>query len=138
MIFLTAILPNTGEFVEWVAPLHAQQCHVIGTDFWPTLLQQYGDPVQGDGLYHLKDADGEFLSGRFEGMVTQLQSTKRGEITRSKRVEELLDGTWKKQALPGESRCSREDKEEGKHLLELIQVCEQIDFLPYVPFCFKG
>lgn len=45
MVFLSATLPNAGEFADWISSLHSQPCHVIGTDFRPTPLQHYGYPI---------------------------------------------------------------------------------------------
>ena len=32
-VFLSATIPNARQFVEWIAYLHKQPCHVVYTDF---------------------------------------------------------------------------------------------------------
>lgn len=50
-VFLSATIPNARQFVEWVAHLHKQPCHVVYTDYRPTPLQHYIFPVGGDGIH---------------------------------------------------------------------------------------
>jgi ATP-dependent RNA helicase DOB1 len=51
MVFLSATLPNSLEFAEWVASVHGAPCHVVSTDYRPTPLVHYGFPLGGKGLY---------------------------------------------------------------------------------------
>ena len=40
LVFLSATLPNAGEFAKWIARVHHNApCHVIYTEFRPTPLQ---------------------------------------------------------------------------------------------------
>lgn len=50
-VFLSATIPNARQFVEWVAHLHHQPCHVVYTDYRPTPLQHYIFPAGGDGIH---------------------------------------------------------------------------------------
>lgn len=135
MVFLSATLPNAREFADWVASLHSQPCHVIGTDYRPTPLKHYGYPMGGDGLYHLKDGDGEFLSERFEEMVTQLkQEEPRLSSDQPRRIQEMPDGRWKKNHVPDNKKDSKSD---AKHLHDIVQVCKDNNFLPCIAFSFK-
>ena len=51
MVFLSATLPNSLEFAEWVASVHGAPCHVVSTDYRPTPLVHYAFPLGGVGLY---------------------------------------------------------------------------------------
>lgn len=51
MVFLSATLPNSMEFAEWIAAVHGAPCHVVSTDYRPTPLVHYAWPMGGNGLY---------------------------------------------------------------------------------------
>jgi ATP-dependent RNA helicase DOB1 len=51
LVFLSATIPNSREFAQWVAELKRAPCHVIATDYRPTPLQHYMFPSGGQGLY---------------------------------------------------------------------------------------
>lgn len=51
MVFLSATLPNSVEFAEWVCSIHHDPCHVVSTDFRPTPLAHYGYPLGNDKLF---------------------------------------------------------------------------------------
>lgn len=137
MVFLSATLPNSREFADWIASLHSQPCHVIGTDYRPTPLKHYGYPIGGDGLYHLKDGDGEFLAERFEEMVTQLKQEEAASFDHPRRIQELPDGRWKKTHAPDDPKEGKKDtKSDAKHLHDIVQVCRDNNFLPCIAFCF--
>ncbi|XP_071862383.1 exosome RNA helicase Mtr4 [Bombus fervidus] len=64
-VFLSATIPNARQFVEWVAHLHKQPCHVVYTDYRPTPLQHYIFPVGGDGIHLVVDEMGQFKEENF-------------------------------------------------------------------------
>ena len=37
-VFLSATIPNSREFIEWIAQVKKQPCHVVYTDYRPTPL----------------------------------------------------------------------------------------------------
>jgi ATP-dependent RNA helicase DOB1 len=42
MVFLSATIPNSMEFAEWVAQIHEQPCHIVWTDYrWVYALSHY-------------------------------------------------------------------------------------------------
>ncbi|KAA8545428.1 hypothetical protein F0562_020212 [Nyssa sinensis] len=41
--------PNAKEFADWVAKVHRQPCHIVYTDYRPTVLQHYIFPSGGNG-----------------------------------------------------------------------------------------
>lgn len=51
MVFLSATLPNSLQFAEWVASVHHSPCHVVSTDYRPTPLVHYAFPQGGVGLH---------------------------------------------------------------------------------------
>ncbi|XP_058789617.1 exosome RNA helicase MTR4 [Phymastichus coffea] len=72
-VFLSATIPNAREFVEWVAHLHHQPCHVVYTDYRPTPLQHYIFPVGADGIHLVVNEYGEFKEDNFNRAMTCLQ-----------------------------------------------------------------
>ncbi|KAL0265877.1 UNVERIFIED_CONTAM: hypothetical protein PYX00_011594 [Menopon gallinae] len=57
MVFLSATIPNAGEFARWVAKTHSQVVHVVYTEKRPTPLTHYVMPKGGRGLYKVKGHD---------------------------------------------------------------------------------
>ncbi|CDZ97689.1 antiviral helicase [Phaffia rhodozyma] len=64
-VFLSATIPNSLEFAEWIAKTHHQPCHVVYTDFRPTPLQHYLFPSGGDGIYLVVDEKSQFREDNF-------------------------------------------------------------------------
>jgi len=75
MVFLSATLPNSFQFAEWIAAVHGAPCHVVSTDYRPTPLVHYAFPLGGNGLYLLVDDKGNFKSENFNKMATLLKES---------------------------------------------------------------
>lgn len=73
-VFLSATIPNAGEFAHWVAATHKRPCHVISTSKRPTPLEHWVLPAGGDGLLLLKGADGVFNTTNFVVAMQQLRT----------------------------------------------------------------
>ncbi|CAH0390444.1 unnamed protein product [Bemisia tabaci] len=71
-VFLSATIPNARQFVEWIAHLHKQPCHVVYTDYRPTPLQHYLFPNGGDGIHLVVDESGKFREDNFNSAMTVL------------------------------------------------------------------
>lgn len=65
-VFLSATIPNSLEFAEWIAKTHEQPCHVVYTDYRPTPLQHYLFPAGGDGIHLVVDEKGQFREDNFQ------------------------------------------------------------------------
>lgn len=72
-VFLSATIPNSREFVGWVAGQHHQPCHVVYTNYRPTPLQHYLFPAGSDGLHLVVDEKGKFLEANFQAAMSALQ-----------------------------------------------------------------
>jgi ATP-dependent RNA helicase DOB1 len=72
-VFLSATIPNSKEFVSWVAKLHHQPCHVVYTDYRPVPLQHFVFPGGGEGLYLVVDDKGKFRDDNFQKAMSHLQ-----------------------------------------------------------------
>jgi len=74
-VFLSATIPNARQFVEWIAYLHKQPCHVVYTDYRPTPLQHYIYPAGGDGIHLVVDENGTFREDNFNKAMMVLKET---------------------------------------------------------------
>ena len=68
VVLLSATLPNSLEFAEWVAQLHSRPVHVVTTSYRPTPLQHYVFPAGGKGLYLAVDERGRFRKDNYRKM----------------------------------------------------------------------
>jgi ATP-dependent RNA helicase DOB1 len=71
-VFLSATIPNSMEFAEWVCDIHKQPCHVVYTDFRPTPLQHYLFPAGSEGIYMVVDEQSNFREDNFQKAMTAL------------------------------------------------------------------
>ena len=74
-VFLSATIPNAKQFVDWIAKIHRQKCHVVYTNYRPVPLQHYIFPVGGDGLHLVVDEKGKFREGNFQKAMATLKSS---------------------------------------------------------------
>ena len=65
-VFLSATIPNSMQFAEWISQIHAQPCHVVYTDFRPTPLQHYLFPQGGNGIHLVVDEKSVFREDNFQ------------------------------------------------------------------------
>ncbi|EGR29952.1 superkiller viralicidic activity 2, putative [Ichthyophthirius multifiliis] len=65
-VFLSATIPNAGEFAEWITRIKKQPCHVVYTDYRPVPLQHFIFPTGGEGLYLIVDQKGNFREDNFQ------------------------------------------------------------------------
>ena len=77
-VFLSATIPNSQQFAQWIAKIHHQPCHVLYTNYRPVPLQHYIFPQGGDGLYLVVDERGKFRDANFQKAMAKLQATTGG------------------------------------------------------------
>lgn len=73
-VFLSATIPNSMQFADWIAELHDQPCHVVWTDFRPTPLQHYLFPEGAAGMSLVVDEKGVFREDNFQKAMGELQA----------------------------------------------------------------
>ncbi|TYJ58170.1 hypothetical protein B9479_000994 [Cryptococcus floricola] len=71
-VFLSATIPNSMEFAEWITQTHEQPCHVVYTDFRPTPLQHYLFPAGSEGIYLVVDEKSNFRDDNFQKAMASL------------------------------------------------------------------
>ncbi|CCE66109.1 hypothetical protein TPHA_0O01420 [Tetrapisispora phaffii CBS 4417] len=73
-VFLSATIPNSMEFAEWICKIHSQPCHIVYTDFRPTPLQHYLFPAHGDGIYLVVDEKSTFREENFQKAMASISN----------------------------------------------------------------
>ncbi|KAF5847045.1 hypothetical protein GGP41_003344 [Bipolaris sorokiniana] len=71
-VFLSATIPNSMQFAEWITKTHSQPCHVVYTDFRPTPLQHYFFPAGADGIHLVVDEKGMFREENFQKAMSSI------------------------------------------------------------------
>lgn len=79
-VFLSATIPNSQEFVDWVAKIHKQPCNVVYTDYRPTPLQHFVFPAGSEGLFLVVDEKGKFRDDNFQKAMSILQQSPQSDI----------------------------------------------------------
>jgi ATP-dependent RNA helicase DOB1 len=77
-VFLSATIPNAKQFVQWIAKIHHQICHVVYTNYRPTPLQHYIFAAGSDGLNLVVDEKGKFREKNFQRAMASLQGSSGG------------------------------------------------------------
>ncbi|CAM9401817.1 unnamed protein product, partial [Phaeothamnion confervicola] len=128
-VFLSATIPNSREFVAWVAQTKRQPCHVVYTDFRPVPLEHYIFPAGGDGLYLVVDNKSRFREDNFVKAMASLQAT----------PEEQAFAAGKKQA-PGKNKKGGPGKGgKGGHsdLYRVVKLVMERGMDPAIVFSFS-
>jgi len=72
-VFLSATIPNSMQFAEWITKIHNQPCHIVYTDFRPTPLQHYFFPAGGNGIHLVVDEKGNFKEDNFQTVMAAIE-----------------------------------------------------------------
>jgi len=118
LVFLSATIPNTVEFAEWICRIKHQPCHICYTEYRPVPLQHYIFPAGGEGVYMVVDEKGEFKEDNFQRAVASLDKAVDNDKTQKKpkkRIESNLRGD----------------------LLKVVRMCADRHYLPVIVFAFS-
>lgn len=141
MVFLSATLPNSLEFAEWVASVHSSPCHVVSTDYRPTPLVHYGFPSGTDkGVYLLVDDKGNWRAESWAAMVK--------EAGWKKKEEEEGGGGGSTAVPPGGEAAKGGDKKKKENkkprgpaideeVERLVHLIKAKDMAPVIVFSFS-
>jgi len=125
MIFLSATVPNTAEFAEWVGLVKRKKVFVIKTEKRPVPLEHY--LYVNKELYKIVDKEGNFLS-----MGYQAASAAFKEKEKAKQAK-----TSGKVPQRGGSKFDTKLKSEKSEWIKIITVLKQKNLLPVVCFAFS-
>jgi len=119
LVFLSATIPNSREFAEWICRIKHQCCHVIYTDKRPVPLQHYLFPAGGEGVYMVVDEKSQFKEENFHKAVSALQKT----------TDSTMVDTKKAQKNKSKSKVGDLDK--------VVRMCSDRGYLPLIVFSFS-
>ncbi|XP_034939443.1 exosome RNA helicase MTR4 [Chelonus insularis] len=120
-VFLSATIPNARQFVEWVAHLHHQPCHVVYTDYRPTPLQHYIFPAGGDGIHLVVNEDGVFKEDNFNRAMIYLQQ----------------QGDSAKGDMKGRKGGIRGTVPSQSNIFKIVKMIMERNFAPVIIFSFS-
>lgn len=136
-VFLSATIPNSQQFANWICKIHHQPCHVVYTNYRPVPLQHYVFPHGGDGLYLVVDEKGKFREANFQRAMAVLQSSsnKGGEGVTSADFSDLMDSTTttKKQKRQQSSKQSTTTT----NLFRIVKLVMARSLNPVIIFSFS-
>ncbi|CDR94153.1 DSHCT (NUC185) domain containing DEAD/DEAH box helicase family protein, putative [Babesia bigemina] len=89
LVFLSATIPNSIEFAEWICRIKNMPCNVISTDYRPTPLQHYIYAPQSNGVYLVVDDSGRFRQDAFLKAVSTLDSVEEGRRKRGRNTKDI-------------------------------------------------
>ena len=117
-VFLSATIPNSREFAEWICLIKHQPCHMIFTNYRPVPLQHYVFPSGGDGVYLAVDEGGKFRDDNFQRAVVAME--KGAESTKKPKRGNGKGGAGGKQDV-----------------LKIVKMCQDRNYLPVIVFAFS-
>ncbi|KAL1920074.1 uncharacterized protein VTP21DRAFT_1220 [Calcarisporiella thermophila] len=124
-VFLSATIPNSMEFAEWICKIHEQPCHIVYTDFRPTPLQHYLFPQGGDGIHLVVDEKGNFREDNFQRAIGALMDAS-GEDPSA--VNAKSKG----------GKVSRGNSKEGpSDIYKIVKMILSKNYHPVIVFCFS-
>lgn len=127
-VFLSATIPNSKEFAEWVAKIHHQTCHVIYTDYRPTPLQHFIHPAGSEGIYLVVDEKGRFREDNFAKAMATL-----GTSNLEDAVRDVMRGGGKKNKM----RKMGREKGGPTDLERIVRMIMTKGFDPVIVFSFS-
>lgn len=132
-VFLSATIPNSKEFAQWIAKIHHQTCHVVYTDYRPTPLQHFVYPSGGEGVYLVVDERGRFREDNFNKAMAALGSSSLGDA-----VEDVVArGGGKKQNAKGMGKNKTTQKGEQSDLYRIVKMVMERHYDPVIVFSFS-
>lgn len=120
-VFLSATIPNSREFAEWICQIKHQPCHLIYTNYRPVPLQHYVFPSGGDGVFLAVDEGGKFREDNFERAVASMEkSIENAQMLRTQKAKRQRQSTNAK-----------------TDVLKIVKMCQERNYLPVIVFAFS-
>lgn len=148
IVMLSATVPNTLEFANWVGRTKQRKVMVCATHHRPVPLQHYvytgtGGPSPGD-TYLVKDGDGPFLiteygKAELAMKANQEKERKNRKKQQLKRAEEEKE--WKRGSIskpkPFSNPSDSQEKRDQTLWISVVSFLQNRDWLPAVVFVFS-
>jgi ATP-dependent RNA helicase DOB1 len=124
-VFLSATIPNSKEFAEWICVIKSQPCHIIYTDYRPTPLTHFVYPSGGEGIYAIVDSKKKFNEDSYRKALAVIEAKDSG----------VNDRQTKRQKSGGPRGTSNNEGKED--LMKVLRLCQDNSFLPTIVFAFS-
>mmetsp|Transcript_37581 Transcript_37581/g.96143 ORF Transcript_37581/g.96143 Transcript_37581/m.96143 type:complete len:1017 (-) Transcript_37581:98-3148(-) len=121
--FLSATIPNAGEFARWVAKTHNSPCDVVYTDFRPTPLQHFVFPAGGSAMQMVVDDKSHFSEEKFHKVAAEVAENAKANVTAKKNEKEAA-----KKNL---------DTGENSDIYKVVKMVLERNFDPVIVFSFS-
>jgi len=125
-VFLSATIPNSRQFVGWIAHIHQQPCHVVYTNYRPVPLQHYIFPAGGEGLHLVVDEKGNFREDNFQRAMSSLQNVDQAQASAT-----LESGS------KGSKKPAKKDKKQKSDLYRIVKLVMERGLNPVIIFSFS-
>ncbi|PQE23902.1 atp-dependent RNA helicase dob1 protein [Rutstroemia sp. NJR-2017a WRK4] len=127
-VFLSATIPNSMQFAEWITKTHNQPCHIVYTDFRPTPLQHYFFPAGADGIHLIVDEKGNFREDNFQKAMTSIEE---------KKGSDPADIDAKRKGRGKDKKTNKGSNKEGSDIYKIVRMIMLKHYNPVIVFSFS-
>ena len=136
-VFLSATIPNARQFVDWIAKIHHQPCHVVYTNYRPVPLQHYIFPQGSEGLHLVVDEKGKFREANFQKAMSSLQSGSGADAAASEAMLNSGGGGRKRKRNSTGGNRGKGGKGQSTDLHRIVKLVMERNLNPVIIFSFS-
>ncbi|KAK7550811.1 ATP-dependent RNA helicase DOB1 [Phyllosticta citricarpa] len=127
-VFLSATIPNSMQFAEWIVKTHNQPCHVVYTDFRPTPLQHYFFPSGADGIHLIVDEKGNFREENFQKAMNSIAD---------KQGDDPADALAKRKGKGKDKKLNKGGQKGPSDIYKIVKMIMLKNYNPVIVFSFS-
>lgn len=127
-VFLSATIPNSMQFAEWIVKTHNQPCHVVYTDFRPTPLQHYFFPAGADGIHLVVDEKGVFREENFQKAMATIAE---------KQGSDAADFMAKRKGRGKDKKTNKGGNKDQSDIYKIVKMIMLKNYNPVIVFSFS-
>ena len=127
-VFLSATIPNSMQFAEWIVKTHNQPCHVVYTDFRPTPLQHYFFPGGADGIHLIVDEKGVFREENFQKAMSSIAE---------KQGNDPADAMAKRKGRGKDKKMNKGGTKGPSDIYKIVRMIVMKNYNPVIIFSFS-
>jgi len=136
-VFLSATIPNARQFVDWIAKIHHQPCHVVYTNYRPVPLQHYIFPQGSEGLHLVVDEKGKFREANFQKAMASLQSGSGADAAAGEAMLSSGGGGRKRKRNSTGGNRGKGGKGQSTDLHRIVKLVMERNLNPVIIFSFS-
>lgn len=127
-VFLSATIPNSMQFAQWITKMHNQPCHIVYTDFRPTPLQHYFFPAGGEGIHLIVDEKGVFREENFSKAMSAIAD---------KKGDDPSDPLAKQKGKGKDKKLNKGGKQGPSDIFKIVRMIMLKRYNPVIVFSFS-